>query len=304
MKLDVTKEVTGKWHTTLIAMGMPEEVLNGKSQPCPMCGGKDRFRFTDYENAGLYICNGCGNGNGWSLAQKYFDINFATAAKQIRSVLGISQSAMVDNPKFNPVPALRKVAKLSTSIDNRLTVAKYLDSRGFESYPEGLRQGRIPFYKNMKKVGEYDTLISLVQDWEGNGVTYHLTYIEDGKKADIDPSRKLMPAKGTITGAAIRLHTEFEDKICIAEGIESAYAAHIDSGLPAFAAMNANCLENFVPPKQIKQVWIYADNDRNYTGQAAAYKLAKRLMIKGVEAWVFVPDRVGQDQNDVLLSNQ
>jgi putative DNA primase/helicase len=302
MKLDVTKEVTGKWHTTLMAMGIPEEVLNGKSQPCPMCGGKDRFRFTDYENAGLYICNGCGNGNGWTLAQRYFDINFATAAKQIRSILGLSQGGMVDNPKFDPVPALKRVAGLTTRINNELSVAKYLLSRGFEDFPDGLRQARIPFYKNMKKAGEYDALVSLVQDWEGNGITYHLTYIEDGKKANIDPSRKLMPGKGTISGAAIRLHTDFEDKICIAEGVESAYAAHLDSGLPAFAAMNANCLENFVPPDKVTQVWIYADNDRNYTGQAAAYKLAKRLMIKGVEAWVFVPDRVGQDMNDVLLS--
>ena len=67
--------------------------------------------------------------------------------------------------------------------------------------------------------------------------------------------------------------------------------------------MNANCLENFVPPEGITQVWIYADNDRNYTGQAAAYKLGRRLMIKGIEAWVFVPDKIGQDQNDVLMSS-
>jgi len=302
MRLDVTEEVVGKWHTTLVAMGMKEEWLNGKHQPCPMCGGKDRFRFTDHENAGLYICTGCGNGNGWNLVQKYFDIDFATAARQIKGILGITQNMLIDNPKFDPVPALKRIAKLAKPLDAQLSVCKYLDSRGFTAYPEGLKQARIPFYKDMKKVGEYDALISLVKDWEGKAVTYHLTYIEDGEKADIDPNRKVMTPKGTISGSAIRLHNDFEDVICVAEGIESAWAAYEDCKHPAFAVMNAQCMETFVPPEGVTQVWIYADNDRNYTGQASAYRLAKRLMIKGIEAWVFVPDKVGQDWNDVLLN--
>jgi len=303
MKADVTKEVKGRWLNTLIELGIPEEFLTGKGGPCPLCGGKDRFRFTDYHNEGRYICNQCGNGDGWNLVQNYFDIDFGTAAKRIKEVLGITKSNLVDNPKFDPIPALRSVAKKSTRLGGYSSVTEYLDSRGFTSYPDGLKQATLKFYKNMKSQGEYQVLVALIQDWQGNGVSYHLTYTKDGKKADIDPARKIMPPKGTIKGAAIRLHNEFEDKICIAEGVESAYAAHIDSGLPAFAAMNANCLENFIPPEGIKQVWIYADNDRNYTGQAAAYKLGKRLMAKGIEAWVFVPEKVGQDQNDILTNS-
>ena len=301
MKTDVTEEVRGKWFKVLKEIGIPENYLNGKNGPCPLCGGKDRFRFTDYKNEGLYICRGCGNGDGWKLIQKYFDINFGQACKEVKSILGITTNNLVDNPKFNPVPALRSVAKKSQQIIGGSSVARYLDSRGFDEYPDGLKQAKLKFYKNMKSQGEYDVLVSLIQDWEGKGVSYHLTYTKDGKKADVDPNRKIMTPKGSISGAAIRLHTDFEDKICLAEGVESAYAAYKDSGLPAFAAMNANCLENFIPPKGIKQVWIYADNDRNYTGQAAAYKLAKRLMIKGIEAWVFVPDKIDQDQNDVLM---
>ena len=301
MQTDVTEEVRGKWFQVLKELGLPEQFLTGKNGPCPLCGGKDRYRFTDYNNDGLYICRGC-NGDGWNLVQKYFDINFATAAKQIKGILGINGGTLVDNPKFNPIPALRSVAKKAKALGGHSSVTDYLDSRGFTSYPDGLKQANLKFYKDMKSQGEYEVLVALIQDWQGNGVSYHLTYTKDGKKADIDPARKIMTPKGTISGAAIRLHTDFEDKICIAEGIESAYAAHIDSGLPAFAAMNASCLENFVPPEGVKEVWIYADNDRNYTGQAAAYKLGKRLMIKGIESWVFVPDKVGQDQNDVLMS--
>lgn len=302
MRKDVTEEVKGKWFQVLKQLGLPEQYLNGKNGPCPLCGGKDRYRFTDYNNDGLYICRGCGNGDGWTLIQKYFDISFSTATKQVKKLLGITGGIAVDNPKFNPVPALKAVAKKATNLMGYTSVTKYLESRGFDTYPDGLKQANLKFYKDMKSQGEYEVLVALIQDWKGQGVSYHLTYTKDGKKADVDPARKIMSPKGTISGAAIRLHTDFEDKICIAEGIESAYAAHKDSGLPAFAAMNASCLENFVPPEGVNQVWIYADNDRNFTGQAAAYKLGKRLMVKGIEAWVFIPDRVGQDQNDILMA--
>lgn len=302
MQLDVTKEVKGKWYKVLKELGIPENFINGKNGPCPLCGGKDRFRFTDYENNGLYICRGCGNGNGWTLIQKYFDINFAQAAKIVKGVLGITNQTMVDNPKFDPVPALRQVAKKAKPLAGYTSVTKYLDSRGFDKYPDGLRQAELKFYnKDLKSEGTFEVLVALIQDWEGNGVSYHLTYTKDGKKADVDPNKKIMPPKGTISGASIRLHTDFDDKICIAEGIESAWGAHKDCGLPAFAAMNASCMENFIPPEKVKTVFIYADNDRNFTGQAAAYKLAKRLMIKGIEAWVFVPERIGNDWNDELL---
>ena len=50
----------GKWASLLPAMGVPETILNGKHQPCPMCGGKDRFRYTDHGGTGAYICNQCG----------------------------------------------------------------------------------------------------------------------------------------------------------------------------------------------------------------------------------------------------
>jgi len=303
MRADVTKEVIGKWPSTLLELGIPEEFLTGKHGPCPMCGGKDRFRFTDYENAGLYICTSCGNGNGWKLLQQYHGWSFVDATKQVKSVLGITKNNLVDNPSYDPVPALRRIAKLAEPIQGYGSVPTYLASRGFDEFPDGLKMGVIPFYQDMKKVGEYETLISLVQDWQGNGITYHLTYTKDGKKADIEPCRKIMRPKTTVNGGAIRLHTDFEESICIAEGIESAYGAHKDCGLPAFAAMNSGCLEKFVPPEKVKVVLIYADHDASYAGQAAAYICAKRLKSKGIDAWVLLPDRMGQDWNDVLLKN-
>ena len=37
----------GRWHHIHATLGIPAELLNPhKHQPCPHCGGKDRFRYT------------------------------------------------------------------------------------------------------------------------------------------------------------------------------------------------------------------------------------------------------------------
>lgn len=304
---DVTTRVNGRWPSVLKELGIDEKFLRNQHGSCPLCGGTDRYRFDDIDGRGTYFCQGCGAGNGWTLVQKYFGVNFAKAAEMIVPLVGLLSSSLETvEPvaKRDPVPALKFVASKSEPIRYMGSVSRYLQSRGFDDVPEGLRQANLNFYKEGRVQGQYEVLLALVQDFEGNGVSYHLTYTEDGEKANITPSRKVMSPKGTITGAAIRLHVDFEDKICVAEGIESAYAAHKDSGLPAFATISAHGMESFVAPKGIKTVWIYGDNDASYTGQAAAYALAKRLKNSGIEAWVFIPDRVGDDFNDVLMKKE
>jgi putative DNA primase/helicase len=45
-------------------------------------------------------------------------------------------------------------------------------------------------------------------------------------------------------------------------------------------------------------VSIYADNDESYTGQSAAYTLARRLKAMGIRAQVFIPNAAGKDWAD------
>lgn len=70
-KEDVLPYMKGMWREALQSLcGLHSDVFNKKHQPCPHCGGKDRFRWTDKLNTqgdGGAICNGCGNdsGIGW-----------------------------------------------------------------------------------------------------------------------------------------------------------------------------------------------------------------------------------------------
>lgn len=72
-KEDVLPYMKGMWRDALQSIcGLHNEVFNKKHQPCPHCGGKDRFRWTDkldIDGDGGAICNGCGNdsGIGWMM---------------------------------------------------------------------------------------------------------------------------------------------------------------------------------------------------------------------------------------------
>ena len=67
-RLDVRTAARGRWRGILHSLGMDERSLSGKHCPCPLCGGKDRFRFDDKDGRGTYYCSGCGAGDGVKLA--------------------------------------------------------------------------------------------------------------------------------------------------------------------------------------------------------------------------------------------
>ena len=63
------RTATGQWPVILPALGIALQP-NGKPQPCPTCGGKDRFRFDNQDGRGTWFCNQCGAGDGLNLVEK------------------------------------------------------------------------------------------------------------------------------------------------------------------------------------------------------------------------------------------
>jgi putative DNA primase/helicase len=90
----------------------------------------------------------------------------------------------------------------------------------------------------------------------------------------------------------------------IAEGIETAMSAAVLFGIPVWAALTAGFLETWYPPADVECVYIFGDNDSSYTGQAAAYTLARRLVLtEKKEVNVEIPEQTNTDWNDVLAAN-
>ena len=77
---DVIMAANGNWREILCLLGV-NIPMNKKHGPCPICGGKDRFRFDDKDKRGTWICNQCGAGDGLNLVCKTKSIS----AKEARA---------------------------------------------------------------------------------------------------------------------------------------------------------------------------------------------------------------------------
>jgi putative DNA primase/helicase len=81
----IVKTAKGKW--PLIFEGLGINVGTGKHGPCPVCGGKDRFRFDNLEDRGTWICNLCGAGDGLELVKNSYDCSKMEAASMVSGYL-------------------------------------------------------------------------------------------------------------------------------------------------------------------------------------------------------------------------
>ena len=81
-----SRDVIGRWPGILMSLGINIGEA-GKHTACPICGpgrNKHRFRFTDIDGRGTWICNQCGNGDGWILVQKVFKTDFKGALEIVK----------------------------------------------------------------------------------------------------------------------------------------------------------------------------------------------------------------------------
>lgn len=289
---DVAK---GRWPAILAALGIDASLLNRRHHPCPNGEGRDRFRFSDRNGDGNYFC-ACSDGSksGFDLLMCVKGWTFAQACAEVERVAGTAK-AVCEPPRRDPRPALRRIAKLCAPAG--FGVRRYLRNRGLET-PATLREANLVYWDGDIKRGPFRTMVALIHGADGSPQSYHLTYLDGVAKADVPAPRKVMTPVDTITGGAIRLYSPAEH-MGIAEGIETAIAARMLHGVPVWAAVSANGIESFVPPEICKRLTVFADNDESFTGQAAAYALAKRLNRNGIVCDVAVPER--GDWNDELL---
>lgn len=202
---------------------------------------------------------------------------------------------------------LSDVWSQSKAISYNDPINRYLQARGIKlnSYPSCLRyHSGLPYYHNGIEIGKFPVMIAMIQGPDGKAITLHRTYLGDGCKADVSKPKKLMsPAvKGASLGGAIQLYPPTHNgTIALAEGIESALAFHIASGLPIWATVSAVGMERIVLPASITNVLIAADNDHSGTGQKAASELASRLYLEGKQVKIIMPPTLGHDFADLLL---
>jgi hypothetical protein len=211
---------------------------------------------------------------------------------------------------------LKKVWEKASPIKRESIAWKYLvEARHVlnpdQPIPEVMRETVLKYFaEDGKLIGEFPAIVSRLEKADGTLATIHRTYLAtDGSgKAPVEKAKKLMsPAiPGDTEGAAIRL---FEPEVIggnklvlgIAEGIETALAAHQLFGTSVWAAWSAGGIAKFVPPPGLTHLIVFADNDK--AGRDSFNALKKELARERPEIAIIqkMPDKPGADWADELI---
>jgi putative DNA primase/helicase len=110
---------SGRWPELLGALaGLSPEQLTDTHQPCPACGGEDRYRWDQDDGDGGWYCNQCGGkdhagggGNGMDLLTRVTGWDFRQACRRVEQHLGISSTGPGAPAPARPAPAAKPKAK-------------------------------------------------------------------------------------------------------------------------------------------------------------------------------------------------
>lgn len=302
MRPSAAEIATGRWPGLLASFGIESQFLRNKHGPCPICGGKDRFRFDDRESRGTWICNQCGSGDGYRLLELFKGWTFKEAAREVQLVAGCIRQSVdsVSTPdEARKLAAVKKIWQESIKIAPGDPAFRYIRARAGEVViPTSLRfHPALAYIEDGGVVTHHPALVAVVVNHEGKGVAVHRIYLDgEGQKARVDSQKKLL-AGGDISGAAVRIGVPGEE-MGIAEGIETALVAGRKFGIPVWSAITAGGMEKWRPPDKITRVTVFGDNDASFTGQASAYALAKKLKAAGYTVSVMIPEKEGTDWAD------
>ena len=162
--------------------------------------------------------------------------------------------------------------------------------------PETLRFHSLLYHQEARVSAP--AMVAMVQGARGEPVAIHRTWItSDGSgKADLVPVRKsLCPT----AGHSVHLGGS-DDRIVIAEGVETALSCIQLWGFGGWAALSASGMNNLVVPTTITEIVVCGDADE--TGRKAAISLRDRLIRENPSRRVtgYFPGNGNGDFNDVL----
>ena len=203
---DIRHAARGNWSVILQALGVHPDYLNTKKHgPCPHCGGRDRYRFTDYQGNGGFICNQCtpDGGTGFDLLMLAHGYGFTDAAQEVAAYLGLAPSdnrtpprKLAPAPRPEPITPVDEQHKLIALLDEcqpvteNTPVACYLIARGLDwaVISSGLESlfyhPALPYwYPSSKQDGHlllahYPAMIGAIRNVKGELVGLHKTYLQ------------------------------------------------------------------------------------------------------------------------------
>lgn len=265
----------GHWLEIFNHFGLHERHFTGKHCPCPICGGRDRFRFDNKDERGTWICNACGAGHGVQLILNTTDLNYRQVMDAIDDLLGNNSSIKTSDYTGHKINYF--IQQNSYPLNDLNPVRRYLKSRNLRATKNIRYCPSVQYFDDGQLVDSFPAMVVPFTSPGGKLVSHHCTYLtQQGTKAPVSVQKKILSAIAPLAGGAIRL-TDVYSHIGIAEGVENALAVTDKYDVPCWACGTADLLASFSPPHGVHSITIYGDNDKNFKGQRSVYQLANRL---------------------------
>ncbi len=337
MKLKDLSVIVATWESrqwdALIAEYLPAGVLtdafwSGRPCPCPICGGKDRFTYTRNRGRGDWVCRKCNDGSprggdGLELVRRYTNMSYSELKRRLNGASSPTPLQLPGRPASlrKPLDSEAKRMRIESQWASASPLSagdhamRYLAARipGLRApMPQALRLSVQDYWYEKRVVGQYPTIVAQFTLPDGRMATVHRTTLDPSKpeKATIiTQDGEVLPAKRNdvtalpLAGGAVRLMAPRNGELAIAEGLETAYAAYMQFGVPAWYCLNRVLLSQFVVPDGlgIESVHIFADFDAidpttgKSPGMADALSLQKRLRQAGFKVVLHRPKVRGTD---------
>lgn len=256
----ITAEALNQWREILTSNGLSLPAPR-KHGPCPVCGGRDRFRFDDKEGRGTWLCNQCGAGDGLSLYQMATHQSMGEAIHSLASFLGLGhQMTIADHARIErqrqKAAALaaeqqqreasqREAAALLANqmADESLIIDAadhpYLNHKGYTGFGVFILSREYLHHVNGKRYTyRAGCLLHAIRDVKGEIIGAELVR-DDGNKTALAGGSK---AGVTIIEPPVDMQLEEVEALFVCEGVATGYAIRELLGFKAmgFAALSKN----------------------------------------------------------------
>ena len=311
MSAELAERCRGRWPDILRSLGLlSSAALAGRDTPCPVCGGHDRFRFTD-KGFGRWFCRGCGHGgDGLRLVQTIKRVGFPEAAALVETVVGKVDppDARTKADKSKPPDPMKPWREAGPFLAGS-PVDRYFRARALiitESEAQALRYAPSLFHWPSKS--RWPAAVALIALADGEPLGSHQTFVardEASGKAPIERPRLFAAGGRTLGGGIWFGKADPRREFPVAEGLESLLSGLRISGVEAgCAALSELGIRKLILPKEVRLVRVYADHDAAGQGISAAREAARRWKAEGREVTVSISTIPGHDANDIWIGRQ
>lgn len=282
----------GRWKDLIYpAFGIAVPGKKNIHGPCPICGGKDRFRCDDKHGKGTWICNQCGAGDGFALIEKSRSMNYSEVLSEVGAVLGLSAESKVTDED-------RK--RWKEKAEAQAQAAEMEERKGQEAAAK--RAVRIMAYKSAdrdcpyierKQVKNYGCRIN------GKGNLIVPLFDKDGKLWNVqeihaDGHKPFLPG-GRVSACFFMIGQigRPDQVICIAEGYATGASIHEATGHATVVAFNSGNIDKV--GKEIRALHpharlVYCADDDSHSVPPDAGKKAADKAVAATGGIVILPE--------------